>query len=115
MNRKNVFILAAAIIAGFLVLGLTQALAQRFPADERPAAGVGRYQVVRVTADAVLLLDTVTGDLYTAVPSDAKPYNSRPGARDRFDGKKADFDEKKADFLEKKSPAKKAGERPPPE
>lgn len=85
MDRKSAWIVAGSVVAGFLVLGLTQVFAQRFPADERPAGAVGRYRVVRATADAVLLLDTVTGDLYTAVPGDARPYNSRPGAG-RTDG-----------------------------
>jgi len=83
MDRKNAWIVAGSVVAGFFVLGLTQLFAQRFAHDERsaPAAGaVGRYQVVRATAEVVTLLDTVTGDLYNAVPTDLKPYNTRPGS-----------------------------------
>jgi hypothetical protein len=103
MDRKNAWIIAGSVVAGFLVLGLTLVFAQRFPSEEREKAGVvGRYQAVRVTADAVLLLDTVTGDLYTAVPRDIKPYDSRPrGGADRHGWKDAKDLPKPTDDLKK--------------
>lgn len=110
MDRKSALIVAGSVVVGFLVLGLTQVWAQRFPPDERGARGAGRYQVVRANADVIVLLDTTTGDLYSALPRDIQPYN----ARFRSDGKyykdtiKEDFrDEKKdADFRkdERKKP-----------
>jgi hypothetical protein len=80
MDHKNTWIMAGALLVGLFVLGLTQLFAQRFAHDERatPAGAVGRYQVVRASAEVITLLDTVTGDLYNAVPTDLKPYNSRP-------------------------------------
>jgi hypothetical protein len=80
MDRKSTWIVAGALVVGFFVLGLTQLFAQRFAHDERatPAGAVGRYQVVRASAEVITLLDTVTGDLYNAVPTDLRPYNSRP-------------------------------------
>jgi hypothetical protein len=80
MDRKNAWIVAGALVVGFFVLGLTQLFAQRFAHDERttPSGAVGRYQVVRASAEVITLLDTVTGDLYNAVPTDLKPYNTRP-------------------------------------
>src|SRR5262245_23852086 len=95
MDRKNVFVLGGAIVVGFLVLGLTQALAQRYPPG--PGGPVGRFQVVRANADVIVLLDTTTGDLYSALPRDIQPYN----ARFRYDGRYEKKEEKKEDFRDK--------------
>ena len=37
-----------------------------------------RYQVVTVNESEIILLDTTSGDLYSAKPSDVKPYSARP-------------------------------------
>jgi hypothetical protein len=78
MDRKNAWIIGCAIVAGFLLVGLTQVFAQRFPPDGRPPGGVGRYQVVRANADVTIILDTTNGDLYRAVPNDIRAYSLRP-------------------------------------
>src|SRR5262245_47979076 len=84
MDRKAVWILAGAIVRGFSIFGVTQLSAQRPqpgdgpPRDGPPPGGApARFQVVRATPDVIILLDTTTGDLYNAVPSDIKPYNAR--------------------------------------
>ena len=80
MDRKNTWILGGAIVLGFLVFGLSQLGAQRFPGDGRAGGGenmVGRYQVVRSSPETVLLLDTVTGELYSAGRDDIRPTTAR--------------------------------------
>lgn len=115
MDRRNTWILGGAIVLGFLVFGLSQLWAQRFPGDGRGGGGegmVGRYQVVRSSPEAVLLLDTVTGELYSAGREDIRPTSARNRSREiggpdfrpkqdgKFDGGK--FEEKgfgdKGDF-----------------
>jgi len=104
MDRKNAFILGGAILLGFLVLGLTQALAQRYPPG--PGGPVGRFQVARANADVIVLLDTTTGDLYSAQARDIQPYHARFRSDDygkkydkkedfRYEKKDKDFDFKK--------------------
>jgi hypothetical protein len=107
MDRKNAFILGGAILLGFLVLGLTQALAQRYPPG--PGGPVGRFQVARANADVIVLLDTTTGDLYSAQARDIQPYHARfrdNGRYEKKEGKKDDFpfEKKEKDFDLKKSP-----------
>src|SRR5262245_27905696 len=80
MDRKNTWILGCAIVLGFLGFGLSQSWAQRFPGDGRVGGGenmVGRYQVVRSSPEAVLLLDTATGELYSAGRDDIRPTGAR--------------------------------------
>jgi hypothetical protein len=80
MDRKNIWILGGAIVLGFLAFGLSQSRAQRFPGDGRVGGGenmVGRYQVVRSSPETVLLLDTVTGELYSAGRDDIRPTSAR--------------------------------------
>src|SRR5262245_56975052 len=78
MDRKNTWILGGAIVLGFLVFGLSQLWAQRFPGDGRAGEGmVGRYQVVRSSPETILLLDTVTGELYSAGREDIQPNSAR--------------------------------------
>ena len=80
MDRKNIWILGGAIVLGFLAFGLSQSWAQRFPGDGRVGGGenmVGRFQVVRSSTEAVLLLDTVTGELYSAGRDDIRPTSAR--------------------------------------
>jgi hypothetical protein len=75
MDRKGVWIIAGAILGGFLALGISQLYAQRM--GSVPEGTPGRYTVVRANGDIIILLDTATGDLYNAVPSDIKPYSAR--------------------------------------
>src|SRR5215831_17274263 len=84
MDRRNTWILGGAIVLGFLVFGLSQLWAQRFPGDGRGSSEgmVGRYQVVRSSPEAVLLLDTVTGELYSAGREDIRPSSARNRGRD---------------------------------
>jgi hypothetical protein len=105
MDRKNTWILAGAIVVGFLAFGLTQLSAQRFPGDGRGGESmVGRYQVVRSSPDVILLLDTVTGDLYSASREDILPSSARQrGGRGfesdtRQDGFRKGFSKDKGDF-----------------
>ncbi len=92
MDRKNVFILGGAILVGFLVLGLTQALAQRY--SPGPGGPVGRFQVVRANADVIVLLDTTTGDLYSALPRDIQPYHARFRDNGGYDKKEPRYEKK---------------------
>jgi hypothetical protein len=101
MDRKNIWILGGAIVLGFLVFGLSQSWAQRFPGDGRGGADnmVGRYQVVRSSPDVILLLDTVTGELYSASQDDIRPSRARPRAGET---REPDFRFKdKGDFKER--------------
>lgn len=103
MDRKNVCILAGAIVLGFLVLGLTQSSAQRFPGDGRGGEGmVGRYQVVRSSPEIILLLDTVSGELYSAGRDDIRPASARNREGRTFERRPPeDFEKRKIDFEDK--------------
>jgi hypothetical protein len=101
MDRKNTWILSGAIVLGLLVIGLSQLGAQRFPGDGRGSCEnlVGRYQVVRSSPEVILLLDTVTGELYSAGQDDIRPSRARPrGGENRDPGfhfkEKEDFKER---------------------
>jgi hypothetical protein len=84
MERKGFWIIVAAFLGGFLLFGLSQAVAQRgFGEPRSPDRPVGRFQVVHVADGEIILLDTATGDLYAAQPRDVKPYNTRPRLDDR--------------------------------
>jgi hypothetical protein len=103
MDRKNAWILAGAIVLGFLIFGLTQLSAQRFPGDGRGGEGmVGRYQVVRSSPEVILLLDTVTGELYSAGREDIRPSSARNrGGRGFEEGMgKEGFQKRRIDDLE---------------
>jgi hypothetical protein len=73
MARQAGWLAGAAALA-LLIYGVSQLSAQR----SGPSHGeVGRFVVVRSSADVIVLMDTTTGDLYNAVPSDIKPYAAR--------------------------------------
>jgi hypothetical protein len=87
MDRKGVWIIAAAIVTGATTFGLSQAIAQRdFRTESRPADGTfARYVVANVTEGEIIIMDVTTGDLYSAKPRDVKPYEARPrGSAGRF-------------------------------
>jgi hypothetical protein len=77
MDRKNVLALGVAFALGAAAVGLSQALAQRDFRTE-PRHESARYQVVNVTDGEIILLDTTSGDLYSAKPRDVRPYSERP-------------------------------------
>jgi hypothetical protein len=115
MDRKGVWIVAAAIIVGATTFGLSQAIAQRdFRTEPRPADGrFARYVVANVTEGEIIIMDVTTGELYSAKPRDVKPYDARPrGGAGRF----PQADERKDGFLSKdKADIKKEEPIPPPE
>jgi len=82
MSRTNVWLLLSGAVLGMLLLGLGQAMAWRdFRTEPRPPGAAvpgARYQVVTVNESEIILLDVITGDLYSAKPRDVKPYSSRP-------------------------------------
>jgi hypothetical protein len=100
MNDKKTWVVGGLLVLGLLIAALSQLTAQRPPAA-RPLGGegpVGRYAVVLVEGGNVILLDTVTGDLYRATQDDIKPHASRP----RFGGGvMADKDKDKAAIRDK--------------
>src|SRR4051794_32457893 len=78
MKSDRLWIALAGAAVGALLMGLAPLGAQR-AADPRPAeTGVGRFQVVRVVDQEIVLLDTATGELYAAGPKDVKPHTARP-------------------------------------
>src|SRR5437660_1146216 len=83
MDRKSVFVIAAAILAASVVIGLSPTWAQHgFRTDQPTGDGaVGRYIVVNVSDAEVIIMDTASGDLYSAKPKDVKPYEARPRPR----------------------------------
>jgi hypothetical protein len=81
MNRNLAWILGGVLAAGLVGFGLAQALAQRGDGPRNPPGpgfGIGRFQYVRSDGASVILLDTVTGDLFEAKFSDIKSYKDRP-------------------------------------
>jgi hypothetical protein len=78
MRRNKGWMIAGLVIAGFLILGLSNVLAQRFAFQPGMREGdVGRFVVVRSSADLIVIMDTTNGNLYSAGPSDIKPYAAR--------------------------------------
>lgn len=74
MARQTGWVVGGALLLGLLIYGVSQLSAQR---PWQPGGEVGRYVVVRSSADVIVIMDTMTGDLYNAVPSDIKPYAAR--------------------------------------
>ena len=74
MTRQTGWVLGGALLLGLLIFGASQLSAQR---PLQPGGEVGRFVVVRSSADVIVIMDTTTGDLYNAVPSDVKPYAAR--------------------------------------
>ncbi len=80
MDRKNVWIVAGAILLGMFLISVSFSIAKRdFRTETRsPESGPARYQVVNVTEGEIIIMDVTTGDLYSAKPRDVKPYDARP-------------------------------------
>jgi hypothetical protein len=82
MKTNHLWTALAGAAVGALLMGLAPLAAQRV-AEPRPNdAGIGRFQVVRVVEQEIVLLDTTTGDLYSAGPKDVKPHTARPQVAD---------------------------------
>jgi hypothetical protein len=97
MDRKGIWIIAAAIVLGSVIFGISHATAQRdFRTEGRTMESrFHRYQVVNVSEGEIIIMDVTTGDIYSAKPKDVKPYSARPRPAARFP---ADGDlEKKVD------------------
>jgi hypothetical protein len=73
MTRQTGWVVGAMALA-LLIYGVSQLSAQR--SGQSPGE-VGRFVVVRSSADVIVIMDTTIGDLYNAVPSDIKPYAAR--------------------------------------
>jgi hypothetical protein len=83
MDRKGTWIIAGAILLGMVLVAATQVVnAPRdtpAPAAATQPADPPRYQVVKVTDSEFIIMDVITGDLYSAKLKDLKPYDARPG------------------------------------
>jgi hypothetical protein len=109
MDRKSVWIVigAAALVA--LGFGMSRLVAQFQPA---PNPGQGRYQAVSNTSEGIIILDTVTGDLYRARGEDVRPYWQRPrgddyrGGDPRFDPRYDRSDFRRYDYTTRDSTKK---------
>jgi hypothetical protein len=73
----------AALLLGLLTVGCGAPAPSDVLTDSPATGQVGHYQVVKVTDNGVILLDTATGELYAAGPNDIKPFASRPQAERR--------------------------------
>lgn len=73
MTRQTGWVVGAVALA-LSIYGVSQLSAQR--SGQAPGE-VGRFVVVRSSADVIVIMDTTTGDLYNTVPSDIKPYAAR--------------------------------------
>jgi hypothetical protein len=82
MSGKWTVIALGIVLLGLVLAGFTPLTARPGAFDDIQSEQVGRYTVVKVVESAgtmnILLLDTVTGDLYRATADDAKPYRERP-------------------------------------
>jgi hypothetical protein len=120
MTSRTWTVTALVIALGGLMFGLSQSAAQR----EEPPRGqplfpgpVGRFAVARTSPGEIVVLDTVTGDLYSAGPRDIKNYP--PPGRERIGEKmKERFGEKvkvfdKPEKGDEKFGDKEKGKEPP--
>jgi hypothetical protein len=105
MTSKNAWTAAGVLALVLVIVGISSLSAQRF--GPSPAAGgggdVGRYVLVRNTEDAIIIMDSVSGDLYRAAPADIKPY----AARHRFIEMKTEGKTEEKRTEEKKTEEKK--------
>jgi hypothetical protein len=121
MTNRTWTVTALVIALGGLMFGLSHSAAQR---DEPPRVQsifqgpVGRFVVARSSPTEIIVLDTVTGELYSAgIPRDIKAYpppgRERMGEKlkERFDGKVKVYD--KLEKGEEKFTGKEKAKEPP--
>jgi len=78
MASKTAWVtLLVAGVAGVLLFGSVASFAQRDFRGRGSASEVGRFQAVNVSRGEIILLDTSTGELFTAGPKDIKPLSVR--------------------------------------
>jgi len=69
--------LGTGIVLGLVLAGLTQLSAQNREIASIPSA-VGRFQMAAYDRGSLLILDTVTGTIYTSDNTDWSEYKDRP-------------------------------------
>jgi hypothetical protein len=88
VNHRIVWSVAGVVAAlGLLVFGISTLSAQRPPAYGFPMMGVpqvGRFTVAHATATKVIILDTMTGQVYKAEEGDFKKASSLPKVGEGF-------------------------------
>jgi hypothetical protein len=82
MSSTKFWALAGLVVLAGAAAWSARTPAQPFPRPEMPGftgpMSVGRYAVARADGTTIIILDTVTGDLYKATEKDLKDYKSRP-------------------------------------
>jgi hypothetical protein len=86
MNRLGIWVIAALLFVGLVIVAfLPRGTAQR---EGRPESlGTGRFVVVSTSPGEIIIMDSSTGDLFSAKPPDVRPYSTRgrPGGRPEMD------------------------------
>jgi hypothetical protein len=78
MSSKSGWTVAGILALVLLIVGISNLPAQRFGSPTPLGHGdVGRYVLVRNTEDAIIIMDSVSGELYKATPADIKPFAAR--------------------------------------
>jgi hypothetical protein len=79
MSSKSGWTVAGILGLVLFIVGISSLSAQRFgpPTATGHGGDVGRYVLVRNTEDAIVIMDSVNGDLYRATPADIKPFAAR--------------------------------------
>jgi hypothetical protein len=106
MSGKTAWIVILLAAAALIVFGRVTSFAQRDFRGQGSASEIGRYRAVNVSHGEIILLDTATGNLFTAGPKDIKPHSAlrRDSRKDSaeppvLDGRDKDKGESKEDFL----------------
>jgi hypothetical protein len=100
MSTKSGWTVAGILVMVLFIVGISSLSAQRFGPPAGPGHGgdVGRYVLVRNTEDAIIIMDSVSGELYRATPADIKPFT----ARHRFMEPPMQKDEPKREFKDER-------------
>jgi hypothetical protein len=79
MSTKSGWTVAGILVMVLFIVGISSLSAQRFgpPGAIGHGGDVGRYVLVRNTEDAIIIMDSVSGELYRATPADIKPFAAR--------------------------------------
>jgi hypothetical protein len=86
MSSKTGWMAAGLLALIILIVGISNLSAQRFGTAGSGHGDVGRYVLVRNTDDALIIMDSASGDLFKATPADIKSFAARHGP---VEGKKA--------------------------